>query len=152
MGPFLGTPFAALMSNISGLFGLDRRVANGRRQASSGCSVLDPRLEKGDRPAKGAATLQLVLTLDPQVQGEWHALCSPSWASKIGNSPSKYSVMGQSKPTSLPVWPSPTLPGLGEVPNVHGPAHMFMPGGREEVRGNISYVESSPDPGPGPLT
>ncbi|KAL2187187.1 hypothetical protein L209DRAFT_298085 [Thermothelomyces heterothallicus CBS 203.75] len=78
MGPFLGTPFAALMSNISGLFGLDRRVANGRRRASSGCSVLDPRLEKGDRPAKGAATLQLVLlTLDPQVQGEWHFLCSP---------------------------------------------------------------------------
>lgn len=41
----LGPWSAALMSNISRLFGLDRCVANGQTPAGSGCRVLDPRLE-----------------------------------------------------------------------------------------------------------
>lgn len=37
--------------------------------------------------------------------------------------------MGQRQPTSLPFWPSPTLLSRKGAPDVHGPVHMFMPGG-----------------------
>lgn len=80
----LETPFAALMSNISRLFGFDRWITNERRAASSGCSVLDPRLGTGGQPSNNAPILQLLLlTLDPQAQGEWHAHYNPSWTSRI---------------------------------------------------------------------